>query len=488
MKKAATRHDEKTLRLAVGRERKLWLAERARARRHGARAALGLAQHVHVHQVARRAGAGQPTTALPLRHRAAGHRRVRASASRSPAGTRASPPRAAGLRRHQGPARHPRRRATPSSISSRWTWWPGPPSASPRTRCGPRTARLPPGQRGHEPFYASRSVELVGLYRAHALPRTRETGNALAQRAALAHRARAGQQARVRDLRARRCSSSGARLLRQVIDDVKPTWGAPKVQRCSRRPRSALDDVEEQASRCTRLIELFLPFICENRYVFRCDNTRAVYARHAAARPGSSSRGPPRPSTGAHYFFEVHLPGLEKWVFPGLEEETQRRPSSPPPRPARDARGQRPRVAPPRGLPRAASEKEEPLHLRRGPPLRRAAWAASSCARASSAAIACCSPENHPAWPIAYFGILRAGASAIPVGPRASEARSSPTSSAPPARGSRSGTRRRGQGRRLGARDLPASARLRPRRLHLAAAMTEDAAIRPPSCRARERR
>ena len=65
-------------------------ADRAR---HGARAALGLAQHVHVHQVARRAGVRRRAEGRRARvHRAARRSSSRRCAIRSPAGTRASPP------------------------------------------------------------------------------------------------------------------------------------------------------------------------------------------------------------------------------------------------------------------------------------------------------------------------------------------------------------------------------------------------------------
>ncbi len=72
------------------------------------------------------------------------------------------------------------------------------------------------------------------------------------------------------------------------------------------------------------------------------------------------------------YFLEVHLPGLEKWVFPGLEEETERRQGDPRlPRPARAVRRLGARVPPPGRLPPRRGREGGALHLRRGPPLRR---------------------------------------------------------------------------------------------------------------------
>ncbi len=53
--------DENTLKLAIARERKIWIDERLTRARHGARRALGLDQHVHLHQVAGRADHPRPT-------------------------------------------------------------------------------------------------------------------------------------------------------------------------------------------------------------------------------------------------------------------------------------------------------------------------------------------------------------------------------------------------------------------------------------------
>src|SRR5262249_5897151 len=84
-----------------------------------------------------------------------------------------------------------------------------------------------------------------------------------------------------------------------------------------------LSDIEEQAGSLMTLVELFLPFIWENRYVFRCDNTRSVYERMDPTERAGIAWNPEK-LDWREYFLKVHLPGLEKWVLPGLEEETQR--------------------------------------------------------------------------------------------------------------------------------------------------------------------
>ncbi|HYO70359.1 MAG TPA: SDR family oxidoreductase, partial [Archangium sp.] len=172
------------------------------------------------------------------------------------------------------------------------------------------------------PFYASRSIELVGLYRRRYY-RNKDTGNALMNEV----------RSRIEPVPVSRAVFEnfsapmfvkGARFLRQVIDEVKPAWGAPRVQAALEKAKETLDEVENQALSLAGLIELFLPFLYDNRYVFRCDNTRSVYARMAHH---DRVRIPwaPEHIDWRVYFLDTHLPGLEKWVFPGLEEETKKR-------------------------------------------------------------------------------------------------------------------------------------------------------------------
>lgn len=67
----------------------------------------------------------------------------------------------------------------------------------------------------------------------------------------------------------------------------------------------------------------FQPFTAELDYEFRCDNTRAACARLSAA---DRSRIPWSPETidWRRWFLEVHVPGLERWVFPEIEKRMRK--------------------------------------------------------------------------------------------------------------------------------------------------------------------
>jgi len=270
------------------------------------------------------------------------------------------------------------------------------------------------------PFYASRSVELVGLYRRRYY-RNKDSGNALMNEL----------RSRLEPMPASRfvfenfsapAFVKGARLLRKAIDEVKPGWGAPKVQAVLEKARDSLSNLEEQGQSLMGLVELFMPFLYENRYVFRCDNTRSVYTR---MEPHDRARIPWSPDTidWRAYFLDTHLPGLEKWVFPGLEEETKKRTVISASRDLLEmfeasVHAWRHRVA----FRYAVDEKEERVTY--GEVHRYAGRVGSfllkeGVKRGDRVMIL---SENRPEWPISYFGILRAGATAVPVDPSLNEA------------------------------------------------------------------
>jgi long-chain acyl-CoA synthetase len=270
------------------------------------------------------------------------------------------------------------------------------------------------------PFYASRSVEIVGLYRRRYY-RNKEGGNALLN----AVRSRV-EPVPITLPQFERFSVpafiKGARLLKKVIDEVRPAWGAPSVQAVLDRTKAKLDDVEEQAAGLVMLIDLFLPFIWENRYVFRCDNTRSVYARMAATDRAKIPWAPDHIDWRA-YWLETHLPGLEKWVFPGLEEETKRRTVIPAHRDLLElfeasVHAWRHRVA----FRMFSGEKEERFTY--GEVHRYAARVGSALLRVGvkHGDRVLLVSENRPEWAISYFGILRAGGTVVPVDPALTEA------------------------------------------------------------------
>ncbi len=172
------------------------------------------------------------------------------------------------------------------------------------------------------PFVASRSVELTGLYKRRHY-RAKETGNSLRNAINGRIEPQAGDK-RLFDLTSTPMFSRGAKWLRKQLDEQGPTWGAPKLSALLDAAKEKLDEVSTEADSLTMIAELFVPFLHDNRFIFRCDNTRSLYvgmpAHDVAKIPWA-----PEKLDWRTYFLEVHLPGLEKWVFPGLDEESVKR-------------------------------------------------------------------------------------------------------------------------------------------------------------------
>ncbi|MBX5484608.1 MAG: AMP-binding protein [Myxococcaceae bacterium] len=271
------------------------------------------------------------------------------------------------------------------------------------------------GTSDSNPFIASRAVELTGLYRRRHY-RNRKTGNKTWNEL-MARLEPQTVSKREFETRSAPLFVKGAQLLKKAIDENRPTWGAPTLNALLDRAKEKLDEIESEARSLTMLIDLFLPFIWENSYTFRCDNTRSLYARMV---PEDRAKIPWNPETidWRRYFLEVHLPGLEKHVFPGLEEETQRRRVIPAYRDLLEmfdasVHQWRHRVA----FRMLEGEKEERYTF--GEVHRYAARVGSyllahGVGKGDRVMLL---SENRPEWGITYFGILRAGATVVPVDP-----------------------------------------------------------------------
>lgn len=72
-----------------------------------------------------------------------------------------------------------------------------------------------------------------------------------------------------------------------------------------------------------RVVGQFIPFTAELDYEFRCDNTRAAFAR-LASDERSLLYWAPEEIDWREYFLQTHIPGLDKWVFPELEAKLRK--------------------------------------------------------------------------------------------------------------------------------------------------------------------
>ncbi|MBX7115064.1 MAG: AMP-binding protein [Myxococcaceae bacterium] len=270
------------------------------------------------------------------------------------------------------------------------------------------------------PFIASRSVELTGLYRRRYY-RRKKTGSRLFNQLLSKVEPEAISK-NAFEARSAPLFLKGSQWLQGALEEWKPTWGAPKVSALMTKAQRKLEGMEDQATAMKMIADLFLPFIWDNRFLFRCDNTREVCA-HLAPHDWAKIPWDPEGFDWRTYFLEVHMPGLEKWVFPGLEEETEKRKAISAYRDLLElfdasVHAWRHRVA------FRMIEGDQETRFTFGEVHRYAGRVGSFLLRAGvkpQDRVLLIS-ENRPEWGMAFFGILRAGATAVPVDPELTEA------------------------------------------------------------------
>lgn len=266
------------------------------------------------------------------------------------------------------------------------------------------------------PLWARRAVELTAIYRRRYF-REREEGNRTWNR--LLARVEPYSVSRTEyeafGTPALQALAKGARRL---LDAATPRWGAPRLAALAGRLSRELDELEDKLEKTRKLWDLFLPFVWDNKYVFRCAAIRELYGRLPAADRDAIPWDPDRLDWRA-YWLDVHMKGLEEWVFPGLEELSDKRVHAPrTPRDLLELLHASCEEWPERAALRMQGERKERISYRDLGRLARSVAGFLHGAGVRKGDRVLLASENRPEWAIAYFGILEAGAAAVPVDPQ----------------------------------------------------------------------
>ncbi|ACY15750.1 AMP-binding protein [Haliangium ochraceum] len=209
--------------------------------------------------------------------------------------------------------------------------------------------------------------------------------------------------------------------LTRAIDKHLPRWGAPRLTATAERVKDRLGRVSEFTDQALELINLFKPFTHDHWLHFRCDNTRALNAQ-LTPQDQQALRWDPDAIDWRSYWLDYHFAGLQKWVFPILDDEF-----GPQQRSVYTHKDlmelfdattklHRHRVAL-RLLPPASDEDREPVVYTYGRVQDMALQGAAALRErgVGQGDHVMLMSENRPAWGISYFAILKAGATAVPV-------------------------------------------------------------------------
>ncbi len=206
----------------------------------------------------------------------------------------------------------------------------------------------------------------------------------------------------------------------KLLDERLPAWGAPRLQAWGERAKEELGKVSKFTGQVTSLVDLFKPFTWDCDIKFRNDNTLALFSDLT---PEDRDLLPwEEKFDWRHYFLNVHFPGLKKWVFPVLDKELGNnktlgyvhRDMLELFNAACELNKHRP------ALKRWRLDKPRPQVYTYAQVKERSEGVAVALKKfgVSSGDKVMLISESRPEWVISYFGILKAGAVAVPVDPQ----------------------------------------------------------------------
>jgi long-chain acyl-CoA synthetase len=180
----------------------------------------------------------------------------------------------------------------------------------------------------------------------------------------------------------------------------------------------ALDDLSKRESKVAEVQRLFEPFSAKVNGPFDCSNTRRAHARLSDA---DKRKLPWAPESidWADWMMNIHMPAMEQRIVPAIDRRLNR--ERPPPAAHATLASLVDEMAVRHDLALALQmSTSEGLtrvtfaDVKAGADAMAARLAAVGVTRGDRVAI---SARNHPDWAIAFFGIARGGATAVPVDP-----------------------------------------------------------------------
>ena len=204
----------------------------------------------------------------------------------------------------------------------------------------------------------------------------------------------------------------------ETIDEKLPRWGAPRLEAFAERARDELVKISTFTGQVTDLIELFKPFTNDHDIAFRCDNMRALWARVSPV-DQDKLLWAPHLVDWRKYWLDTHFPGLQKWTFDKLDEEFGAKPKSVYTyksvvelfEAAVKLHSNRP------ALRLIRKDAGEPISYTFGQ-VGEMAWQGAGVLRQLSIGAGervIVMSENRPEWGISYFAILLAGSTVVPL-------------------------------------------------------------------------
>lgn len=264
-----------------------------------------------------------------------------------------------------------------------------------------------------------RIVGLVGLYKREHF-KEKETGNKLVNTVAAMIEAAPVEQKTYERFSAPMLNRL-AKNANSFLEKAKPNWAGGRLGNIVSDLQKSVDEFERTTKETMNAFEMFKPFMIDNEYLYRADNVRALMA---AVEEKEKNLLPwyPEKLDWYDYWLKVHFPGMRKWVLPQLEEDLkiqERRAYT-----YKDlldlfdtsTKRFSTRIA--MRIERSGKKEQYTYEDVRELTLRAAGFLAENGIKQNDRVILF--SHNMPEWGLCYFGILKTGATAIPIDPASS--------------------------------------------------------------------
>jgi long-chain acyl-CoA synthetase len=264
-----------------------------------------------------------------------------------------------------------------------------------------------------------RIIGLLGLYKRQHFA-DKDTGNKIVNKLAGMVEASPVKQ-RTYELASAPMLNKLAKRADSILDRASPRWGGGRIGNIVSDLKKSVEGFERTTAETMDAFAMFKPFMIDNEYLYRSDNVRALQALIKEKEKHLLPWYPER-LDWYDYWLNVHFPGMRKWVLPQLEEDlkiqekrsytykdlldlfdtsVKRFPTRVAMRIERNGRKEQ-----------YTFEDVDELTLRA------AGFLAKNGIGPDTRVILC--SHNMPEWGMTYFGILKTGATAIPVDPASS--------------------------------------------------------------------
>ncbi len=264
-----------------------------------------------------------------------------------------------------------------------------------------------------------RIVGLVGLYKRDYF-KEKDTGNKLVNSvAAMIETAPVTQK--TYDRFSAPMLNKLAKTANSLLDKAAPTWAGGRLSNIVSDLKKSVENFEQTTQETINAFAMFKPFMIENAYEYRSDNVRALMS---IVKKSEQELLPwyPEKLDWYDYWLNVHFPGMRKWVLPQLEEDLKKiEKRSYTYKDLLDLFETSVKRFPTRiamKIERNGRKEQYTFEDVKELTMRAAGFLVDKSIKQNDRVILFA--NNMPEWGITYFGILKTGATAIPIDPASS--------------------------------------------------------------------